>query len=87
MTDYAVVLARRHVGREWKLEGDDYEGLTMLDGGEKPSKASLDNAWDDVKAEIIAEQEAKLAAKASALAKLAALGLTEDEVNAIIGGI
>jgi hypothetical protein len=31
--------------------------------------------------------EAKLAAKESAKAKLAALGLTEDEVNALIGGI
>lgn len=31
--------------------------------------------------------EAKLAAKESAKTKLAALGLTEDEVNAIIGGI
>lgn len=31
--------------------------------------------------------EAKLIAKESAKAKLAALGLTEDEVNAIIGGI
>jgi hypothetical protein len=32
-------------------------------------------------------QEAAVAAKASAVAKLAALGLTEDEVNALIGGI
>ena len=31
--------------------------------------------------------EAKLAAKESAKAKLAALGLTEDEVNALIGGM
>jgi hypothetical protein len=32
-------------------------------------------------------QEAAVAAKASAVAKLTALGLTEDEVNAIIRGI
>jgi hypothetical protein len=41
-------------------------------------------------AEAQAQQEAleaKLAAKESAKAKLAALGLTEDEVNAIIGGV
>jgi len=37
--------------------------------------------------DLILFQEAKLAAKESAKAKLAALGLTEDEVNAIIGGI
>lgn len=32
-----------------------------------------------------AEQTAKAQAKASAMAKLSALGLNEDEVNAIIG--
>jgi hypothetical protein len=32
-----------------------------------------------------AEQTAKAEAKASAMAKLAALGLNEEEVNAIIG--
>jgi hypothetical protein len=32
-----------------------------------------------------AEEDAKAAAKASALAKLAALGLTEDEAKAIAG--
>ena len=33
----------------------------------------------------IAEEEAKISAKGSALKKLAALGLTEDEVSAIVG--
>ena len=37
-------------------------------------------------AERIAAEEAKEAAKASALAKLTALGLTEEEALAIIGG-
>lgn len=36
-------------------------------------------------AEFVAKQEAKIAAKESAVAKLAALGLTEDEAKAIIG--
>lgn len=36
-------------------------------------------------AERVAEEEAKAAAKASAIAKLAALGLTEEEAAAIIG--
>ena len=87
MTDYAKVLEIRYANREWKLEGDDYEGLTMLDGGEKPTKESLDEAWESVKQEIQEKQQAALAAKESAKAKLAALGLTEAEVNAIIGGI
>jgi len=85
MTDYATVLTRRHAGREWALNGDDYEGLTMLDGGSKPSKASLDVAWPEVQAEIAAEQAAATAAAASGRAKLAALGLTDDEINALLG--
>ena len=85
MTDYANVLTRRHANREWKLEGDDYEGLTMLDGGSKPSKQSLDEMWESVKEEIEAEKQAAVAAKESAKAKLAALGLTEEEVSALLG--
>lgn len=34
---------------------------------------------------IEAEQQAKIQARESAIAKLAALGLTEDEVKAIVG--
>jgi hypothetical protein len=85
MTDYTLVLMRRHADREWQLDGDDYAGLTMLDGGSKPSKKSLDDAWPDVQAEIAAEADAKVAARASALAKLAELGLTADEITALVG--
>lgn len=86
MTDYAAVLRRRHAGREWKLEGDDYAGLTMLDGGEKPTQASLDDLWPQVKAEIETAAATKVAALISARAKLAALGLSEAEVAALLGG-
>ena len=85
MTDYATVLLRRHAGRQWTLDGDDYEGLTMLDGGSKPSKASLDAAWPAVAAEIAAEIDARVSAKVSARAKLAALGLTDAEIAALLG--
>lgn len=85
MTDYAAVMTRRHSGREWTLAGDNYEGLTMLDGGSKPTKKSLDDAWPDVQQEIVAEREAKLAARTAALAKLAALGLTDAEIAALTG--
>jgi hypothetical protein len=86
MTDYVAVLRYRHKGREWKLEGDEYEGLTMLDGGPKPSKKSLDDAWPEVQAEIAAEAAARAAARESALSKLAALGLTDAEIAALVGG-
>jgi len=85
MTDYATVLTRRHAGRQWQLDGDDYDGLTMLDGGSKPSKASLDAAWPEVQAEVAAEIAAKSSAAASGRAKLAALGLTDAEIAALLG--
>jgi hypothetical protein len=42
-------------------------------------------AIDLQKAEEIAQEQAQATAKASALAKLAALGLTQDEVKALVG--
>ena len=85
MTDYAAVLTRRHPGREWTLNGNEYNQLVILDGGEAPSKMSLDAAWPAVQAEIVAEQNAQAATRASALAKLSALGLTDDEISALVG--
>ena len=85
MIDYVKILERRHPNREWQLNGDDYEGLTMVDGGSKPSQKSLDDAWPEVQAEIAAEQAAATAARASGRAKLAALGLTDAEIAALLG--
>lgn len=85
MIDYAAVLTRKHAGREWQLNGDEYEGLVMLDGGPKPSKAVLDAAWPEVRDQIKAEQTAREQARVSALAKLAALGLNESEIAALLG--
>lgn len=86
MIDYALILSRRFPGREWALNGDDYEGLTMLDGGSKPSRKQLEDLWPSVAAEIAAVADSKAAALASARTKLAALGLSEAEVSALLGG-
>ena len=83
--DYAAILTHEHPGREWTLNGNDYEQLVILDGGSKPSKALLDAAWPKVQAAIAAAADAKAAALASARTKLAALGLTEAEVVALLG--
>lgn len=85
MIDYATVLSRKYKGSEWTLEGDHYEGLNWLSDSKKPTKAELDAQWETVKNEIDAEKQAKIDLKISAIAKLAALGLTEDEAKAIIG--
>ena len=85
MTNYALVLERRHPGRQWSINDNDYDTLVMHDDGSKPTKKSLDDAWPLVQAEIEADNQAKLAAAQSARAKLSALGLTEAEIKALVG--
>ena len=48
-------------------------------------KSAAEAKLVELKAKEVADQEAQVSAKASALAKLAKLGLTEDEVKALIG--
>lgn len=85
MIDYATILTRKFEGSEWVLDGDDYAGLTWLSDSTKPTKKELDDLWPIVVAEIEAAKTAKIETKASAIAKLSALGLTEDEAKAIMG--
>ena len=68
----------------------------IIDNSELPQgEDEFFNAWELVngqvvvnqnkKQQIIAKQEAETAAKESALSKLTALGLTADEVKALLG--
>lgn len=82
MTDYAAVLTRRYAGKEWTLNGDDYAGLVWLSDGTKPTQSALDDLWSEVQAEMLAEPAAKAAARQAVLDKL---GLTADEVAALLG--
>lgn len=83
--DIAQILTRKYAGKEWTLNGDNYSGLTWLSDTPKPTKAELDALWPEVEAEIAAEAQAVVDAKASAVAKLEALGLTLDEVKVAFG--
>lgn len=85
MMRYDVILAYRYKGSEWAMNGDEYDGITWLSESPMPSKAELDALWPEVEAEIRAEQEAKRTARQTALSKLAALGLTEAEIQALVG--
>jgi len=81
MINYATILLRRYAGKEWTLDGDDYAGLTWLSEGTKPTKATLDGLWASVQQEIADEATAKVASKQAVLTKL---GLTADEVAALL---
>ena len=77
------------------LAKDCPAGAIIIDDSELPTDNTYFNAWELVdgkvvvnetkKQAIIDAQTAATTAKASALAKLAALGLTQDEVKALIG--
>jgi hypothetical protein len=83
MIDYTLILTTKYPNSLWTLDGDDYDGLTWVSDTPKPSKATLDGLWNEVQDLITAETEAKAAAKAAAQAKLEALGLTVEDLQAL----
>ena len=85
MTDYAAVLSENYPDSQWTLNGDTYEGLTWLSDTPKPTQADLDAAWPAVQQALADAVAAKEAARQSAIDKLAALGLTVDEISAAFG--
>ena len=85
MLDYSLILSTNYVGKQWSLNGDSYDGLNWLDASPKPTQAELDALWESTQAAVAAKEQAAKDVKASALAKLATLGLTQDEVKALIG--
>jgi hypothetical protein len=85
MTDYTAVLLANYAGAQWSLSGNDYATLVMHDNTPKPSQAELDAAWPAVQQAEADAKEAKQAARQSAVDKLAALGLTVDEISAAFG--
>jgi hypothetical protein len=85
MIDYTQILSINYAGKEWTLNGDSYNGLVWLSDTPKPTQAELDALWESTQAAVAAQKAQALAVKESALAKLAALGLTQDEVKALVG--
>ena len=82
MTDYAEVLSRRYAGQEWWIADNDYATLEWMSDTAKPSKKTLDDLWESVQQKIADEAEAKVATRQAVLDKL---GLTADEVTALLG--
>ena len=85
MLDYHLILRINYLDKQWSMNGDDYKGLNWLDSSPKPTQAELDALWESTQAAITTQATQAQATKNSALAKLAALGLTQDEIKALIG--
>lgn len=69
---------------EFSFTDDDYSTIKwdVLEGN-APTQAQIDAAIVQVKADEIAEAQAKVVAKEAAQAKLAALGLTVEDLQAL----
>jgi hypothetical protein len=85
MINYYLILITKYPNTQWTLDGFDYSGLTWLDESTKPTKAELDALWESTQTEISAKEQEKIDAKQSALSKLSALGLTEEEIKHLLG--
>ena len=74
-------------GAEWTMSGDDVENIIWHTEGVAPlTKAEVDAEVARLEQAAVDEAAAREAARASAVAKLAALGLDEVEVAALLGG-
>ena len=82
---YRQVLLHQFPDAEWVLKGNDYDGLTWLSDSPKPTQQELDDAWPAVQQAREDAATAEAAAKQSAIDKLAALGLTVNEIRAAFG--
>ena len=77
------------------LAKDCPAGAIIIDDSELPTDNEYFNAWELVDGKVVVNEtkkqaiidaiQAPITAKASALAKLTALGLSEDEVKALVG--
>jgi hypothetical protein len=85
MIDYGLILVTNYADKQWVLTGSDYEGLAWHDESTKPTQAELDALWESTQATVAAKEQAATDAKQSALNKLAALGLNQNEIKALIG--
>lgn len=59
--------------------------ISIIDGVTKPTKEEFDAKLAELQASEIHKKEEQEKVKASALSKLTALGLTVDEVKALLG--
>lgn len=83
----SLAVARLRPNAEFVIYNDNLEGLIFIkpETATKPTMSECEAAWAEIVAEKEAAEAKAIADKANALAKLAALGLTDDELKAVIG--
>ena len=86
MIDTSQAVASLRPNIEWTMQGDDVEGIIWHTQGVTPlTTAEVEAEMVRLEAAAVEAQAADAAARESAVAKLAALGLNDAEIKAIIG--
>ena len=86
ITTAEAVMALRP-GAEWSMNGDDVENITWHTEGVQPlTQAEVDAEMARLEQAAVDEAAQRAADRASAMEKLAALGLTEGEAAAVFNG-
>jgi len=85
MADYTEILVRNYSGSSWTMHGNDYNTLEWHSESSKPTQQELDDAWPAVQQAQQEEAAAEEATRQSAIEKLAALGLSVDEIRVAFG--
>jgi len=84
MNELQKAICKLRPTAEFSFTDNDYSTIKwdVLDG-DAPTQKEIDAAIKEVKADELAEAQAKAQAKAAAESKLAALGLTTDDLRAL----
>ena len=87
MAKGAWVLRMLRPNGGWVIAEDDFDSIRWDDGVEPVTRAEFDEGFNQVDAWLAQQQAEAAAKKAAAEAKLAALGLTADDLKALgLGG-
>jgi hypothetical protein len=85
MITTAQAVASLRPGVEWSMNGNDVEGIIWhTEGAEPLTTAEVQAEMQRLEQVAVDEVDARAALRASAEAKLAALGLTVDEITTIV---
>ncbi len=86
MIDVGHAVMSLRPGAEWTMTNDDVENITWHTEGVTPlTQAEVDAEVARLEQAAVDEAAKREADRASAIEKLAALGLNQDEVKALIG--
>jgi hypothetical protein len=79
----ALLPGAQYFGSLTENNKESFDDLNWQDSRPKPTWKQIQDAWVTLEPQLVAKAEAKANAKATAQGKLAALGLTTDDLRAL----